>query len=362
MPGVRNVLIVGGGTVGNALAVLLRRASINVDLVEIDPGWSTLGSGITLQGNALRVLREVGVWDEVKANIVARPAHLDEFKTGGPDLPGSCGMYRPKLQEILIGAVGRSGTRVRLGITVDELVQRDGAVDVLFSDRARGRYDLVVGADGIHSKVRSMLGIKARPKSTGLAIWRVYARRPARLHHGIQHGGVHYIAGYNPVSPTHLYAYIVEDVRDRAEIRRLDPVAEMRRLTEPLGDPWPAIREDIREPSQIDYRSFEYLNVAWPWHRGRVIIVGDAAHACPPTLAQGAAMGLEDASVLAELLIARDTLDEDLFSAFQARRSPRVSRVLEASVAICDAVKDPRRAPHAMSEQAAVARLLSTPA
>jgi 2-polyprenyl-6-methoxyphenol hydroxylase-like FAD-dependent oxidoreductase len=136
----------------------------------------------------------------------------------------------------------------------------------------------------------------------------------------------------------------------------------MRRLAEPLGAPWPDTREDIREPSQIDYGYFEYLNVPWPWHRGRVIIIGDAAHACPPTLAQGAAMGLEGTSVLAELFIARDTLDEDLFSAFQARRSPRVNRVLEASVAICDAVKDPRRAPQATSEQADVARLLSGPA
>src|SRR5205814_8228055 len=119
------------------------------------------------------------------------------------------------------------------------------------------------------------------------------------------------------------------------------------------------IRDDMRHPDQIDYRSFEYLNIPFPWHRGRVIIIGDAAHACPPTLAQGAAIGLEDASVLAELLLDRNQLDEELFATFEPRRAPRVRRVLEASVAICEAVKDPQRAPAAMAEQADVARLLA---
>lgn len=66
MTSVRTVLVIGGGTAGNGLTVLLRKAGIDVDLVEAKTDWNVSGSGITLQGNALRVLREIGVWDQVR--------------------------------------------------------------------------------------------------------------------------------------------------------------------------------------------------------------------------------------------------------------------------------------------------------
>ena len=69
-----------------------------------------------------------------------------------------------------------------------------------------------------------------------------------------------------------------------------------------------------------------------PWNRGRVVIIGDAAHSCPPTIAQGAAQGLEDALVLTELLIGRDAVDQGLWDEFHARRLPRATAVVEASV------------------------------
>jgi hypothetical protein len=110
---IRRVLVVGGGTTGNSLTILLRRAGIDVDLVEIDPGWNVLGSGITLQGNALRALREIGVWEQVAANgfgfdtlgLTAPDGTVlhvqQDMRTGGPDLQATLGMQRPVLQRIL---------------------------------------------------------------------------------------------------------------------------------------------------------------------------------------------------------------------------------------------------------------------
>lgn len=342
MSAVGSVLVVGGGTVGNALAILLRRAGIAVDLVERDPAWSALGSGITLQGNALRVLDEVGVWPQVKASIVPTPPHLDRVKIGGDGYPGVCGMHRPTLQQILTAEVRAVGTRVRLGTTFASIDDRGDHVDVTFGDGDTGCYDLVVGADGIHSTVRAHLGIDVEPQPTGMAIWRVSTRRPESVTHGmIGHGGPFYVTGINPTSDTRLYAYVVEDARDRATIRALDPVVEMRRLVEPLDGAWPEIREDITSPDQVDYRLFEYLSVPWPWNRGRVMIIGDAAHACPPTLAQGAAQGLEDASVLAQLLVGRDAFDDDLLAEFRDRRVARANKVVDASVQMCTLMRQP---------------------
>ncbi len=68
-----------------------------------------------------------------------------------------------------------------------------------------------------------------------------------------------------------------------------------------------------------------------PWNRGRAVLIGDAAHSCPPTLAQGAAQALEDAAVLAELLLSADAVDGDLWHAFHARRVERARTVVDAS-------------------------------
>jgi 2-polyprenyl-6-methoxyphenol hydroxylase-like FAD-dependent oxidoreductase len=336
---IEHVLVVGGGTVGNTLTVLLRQRGIAVDLVELTDDWSALGSGITLQGNGLRVLRELGRWDEMQANMVTSDGQFGN--PFGDDIPAGAGMFRPVLQRILSAAVSDSGADVRLGTTVVSLDDDGRQVTATFTDGTRRSYDLVVGADGIGSKVRSMIGIDIEPVATGMAIWRVHAKRPASVEHrGLEHGGACYIAGYNPTSPTTLYAFLVEDARDRSELPKEIWVDEMRRLAEPYGDPWPEIREDITDPDRIDYRYFDWLLIDDPWNRGRIIVIGDAAHACPPTIAQGAAQGLEDAWVLVELLADRGVVDQQLFDDFMARRFDRVELMVDASVRLCHALLD----------------------
>ncbi|MGW5638663.1 FAD-dependent monooxygenase, partial [Streptomyces sp. NPDC003832] len=160
----RRVLVIGGGAAGNAVTILLRRAGIPVDLVEARQDWNaTAGSGITLQGNALRVLRELGVWEQVEASgygfgsvgITAPDGTVlhaqDDLRTGGDDLPATVGMQRPRLQQILIEAVRASGATVRLGTTADILDQDDDGVSVRLSDGSEHRYDLVIAADGLGS-------------------------------------------------------------------------------------------------------------------------------------------------------------------------------------------------------------------
>ncbi len=105
----------------------------------------------------------------------------------------------------------------------------------------------------------------------------------------------------------------------------------MRRLAAGYGGHWAEIAASITDPKQVNYTWFDRHLVEGPWHRGRVVLVGDAAHACPPTLAQGAAMSLEDAAVLAELLITREKFDEQLLLDYHARRLPRVRLVVESS-------------------------------
>ncbi|MGW7786448.1 FAD-dependent oxidoreductase [Streptomyces tricolor] len=354
----RTVLVIGGGAAGNAVTVLLRRAGVTVDLIEAKDDWNaTAGSGITLQGNALRVLRELGVWDRVRGSgfgfgsvgITAPDGtvlHIArDLRTGGDDLPATVGMRRPQLQRILMDAVRAGGASVRLGTTAEIVDQDADGVSVRFSDGSEGRYDLVVAADGLSSATRAAIGITDKPEPTGMAIWRVAAPRPAGVDRtDLAYGGPAYIAGYCPTSDTTLYAYVVEAHRDRASIPPETYAEEMRRLASAYGGHWPEITAHITDPAQVNYTWFDQLLVEGSWHRGRVVLVGDAAHCCPPTLAQGAAMSLEDALVLAQLLTASDTWDDALFQAYYERRVARVRPVVEASVQIgrwqLDGVRD----------------------
>ena len=358
MSNTSRVLVVGGGAAGNAVTILLRRAGVEVDLVEAKPDWNAaVGSGITLQGNALRVLRELGVWEQVEASGfafesfgVTTPdgtllfAH-DDIRTGGDDLPATVGMQRPRLQEILIDAVRASGADVHLGITAEILKQDAEGVSVRFSDGTESRYGLVIAADGLNSATRAAIGITEKPEPTGMAIWRAPAPRPEGLvRTDLAYGGPAFIAGYCPTSEDTLYAYVVEANRDRASIPPETYADEMRRLAQAYGGHWTEIVEHITDPAKVNYTWFDRLLVEGSWHRGRVVLIGDAAHCCPPTLAQGAALSLEDASVLAELLTGGRDWDDALLLEFYERRIRRVRPVVEASVQVgqwqLDGVRD----------------------
>jgi 2-polyprenyl-6-methoxyphenol hydroxylase-like FAD-dependent oxidoreductase len=354
----RTVLVVGGGAAGNAVTILLRRSGIAVDLIEAKDDWNaTAGSGITLQGNALRVLRELGVWEQVGASgfafgsvgITATDGtvlHVQrDLRTGGDDLPATVGMQRPQLQRILIDAVRASGARVRLGTRATAFEQDADGVSVRFDDGTEARYDLVIAADGLGSTTRAAIGITDRPEPTGMAIWRVAAPRPAGVTRtDLAYGGPAYIAGYCPTGDTTLYAYVAEANRDRAAIPPESYADEMRRLARAYGGFWPEITAHITDPAQVNYTWFDRLLVEGSWHRGRVVLIGDAAHCCPPTLAQGAALSLEDAWVLAQLLTGADSWDDALFQAYHERRIARVRPIVEASVQIgqwqLDGVRD----------------------
>ncbi|SPT58151.1 FAD-dependent oxidoreductase [Actinomadura madurae] len=348
------VLIVGGGTAGSALAIPLARGGVSVDVAEIAAGPVGSGSGITLQGNALRVLRDLGVWERVEAagygfdmlglrapdgSLIAE---IPGARTGGPDLPATVGMNRPELAAILAEAVRDAGARVRYGLTVSALEEGGAGITAHLSDGSSGAYDLVVGADGIRSAVRRLIGIHVEPEPAGMGIWRIHTSRPKSVERtDLIYGGPCFIAGYCPTGPGTMYAYLVEKARPRESSKEADKASHMRALAAGYGGVWDEIRTGITDPDRINYTWFESLLVPRPWNRGRVVLIGDAAHACPPTLAQGAAQCLEDASVLAELLLGGAPAGQALFDAFMDRRFERARAVVDASVQLARWQLDP---------------------
>jgi len=342
----RRVLVIGAGTSGTAVTILLRRAGIAVDLIETArDGNTTAGSGIALHGNALRVLRELGVWEQVRREGysfdevgITTPdgavLHVQQdIRTGGDDLPATVGIQRPRLQRILLTAVRASRAALHLGVSAEVLEQGERHAIVWFSDEQHASYDLVIAADGQNSSTRAAIGVDDEPERTGMAIWRAATPRPREVTRtDLAYGGCCIIAGYCPTSESTLYAYLVEGRRDGASLDPASFAAQMRELAAGYGGAWPQIAKSITDQAAVTHTWLDRLLVEGSWHRGRVVLVGDAAHVCPPMLAQGAAMSLEDAAVLAELLAGRDTWDEQLLSDYYARRIARVRPVVEASV------------------------------
>lgn len=346
MSSVNSVLVVGGGVAGCATAILLAQAGVEVHLIDIRADLTIHGSGISLQGNALRVLRDIGVWEQVEATGYpfdslglrapdATGSLLVEFpdtRTGGSDLPASLGIPRAALARILLDRADDVGVKIGLATTHRSLRQDSDGVDVALTDGSAGRYDVVVAADGIRSATRTAIGIELETTPTGMGIWRAFTRRPSSVTRtDLYYGGPCYIAGYCPTGEDSLYAYLVEDARDVSALTPSQRLEVMRGLAGAYHGPWDDIREVLVDSATVHYSVFETHVLHGDWHRGRVVFAGDAVHSCPPTLAQGAAQALEDAAVLAELLISADRVDDAVLTAYRDRRFGRAKAVVDAS-------------------------------
>jgi 2-polyprenyl-6-methoxyphenol hydroxylase-like FAD-dependent oxidoreductase len=341
----RRILIIGGGFSGMAAAIELRKQGAEVDLVEIDPGWRSYGAGISLGGATLRAFRTLGILDAFLEQGSAndgvhlcaphgpKMVELPTPRLAGPDVPGGGAIMRPVLARILADATRASGTNVRLGCTFTAIEPDADGVDVSFTDGQRRRYDLVVGADGLYSKVReTMFPGAPKPHYSGQAVWRAVLPRPAEIQTATMWMGPKVKPGVNPVSKTEMYLFVTEP---RPINEHVDPATFATRLRELLEDfPAPvlkAIREQIGRDSQIVYRPLEGLLMPRPWSTGRVVLIGDTVHATTPHLASGACIGIEDALVLAEELVGRSDDVAGALSAFENRRWERCRMVVENS-------------------------------
>jgi 2-polyprenyl-6-methoxyphenol hydroxylase-like FAD-dependent oxidoreductase len=342
---IAKVLIVGGGIAGMSCAIQMRKAGLLVDLIEIDPNWRVYGAGITITGPTLRALRTLSVLDEVVtrgatwrgAKVHDQAGKLLEevtFPALSDDLPATGGIMRPLLHKILSTRTLELGTNVRLGVSVEHLVDGPGRIEVTTSDGGRASYDLVVGADGIFSSVREhVFPGSAKPVCTGQVIYRLVAERPAGFDRSHFFMGANSKVGFNPVSATHMYMFLLHPAAANPWIEPQDQPQRLYEAMAEYGGFVPQIRETVRTTNihSINYRPLEVLLQPAPWYRGRVVLIGDAVHATTPHLASGAGMAVEDAIVLAEEIQSQPALERALQN-FMARRFERCRLVVENSV------------------------------
>ncbi|HEY7206727.1 MAG TPA: FAD-dependent oxidoreductase [Gaiellaceae bacterium] len=345
MPAVERVLVVGGGIGGLSASIALRRRGIGVDIVELNPKWDVYGVGIIQPGNAIRALDQLGLGEKaIEQGFAIQGSRFCDGEGNvlgavpappllGDRYPGMNGITRPRLHRIFQDAVKESGAEIRLGVTVETLDQDDDGVRAGFTDGTTGRYDLVVGADGINSLVRRLaLPDAPEPEYTGQVVWRHNFPKPESLATLDTYVGLRGKAGLVPLAPDLMYMFVIERwPADDLDVPDERLPATMRERLEGYGGRIGELRDTlITDESEIVYRPVYSLLVPSPWYRGRVIVVGDAAHATSPHVGQGAAMAIEDAVVLAEEVSGSDDLTGSL-ERFMERRFERCKRIWEIS-------------------------------
>jgi 2-polyprenyl-6-methoxyphenol hydroxylase-like FAD-dependent oxidoreductase len=345
MAALKRVAVIGGGFSGMAAAIEFARRGIAVDLVEIDPEWRSYGAGISLNGAIFRVFKSLGIMESfLKEGFagdggkihLAHGVQIAEIPTprvAGPDLPGAGAIMRPVLARILGERVRALGVNVRLGESFARIEENDDAVEVLLTNGDVIGADLVVGADGLFSKVRQSLFPDApQPKYAGQSVWRAVLPRDPDVDCVTMFVGPKVKLGFNPVSDTEMYLFLTEDQPAKQRFSEAELPGRLLELMAPFQFPlMERIRPQITAAASIVHRPLEALLLPRPWSRGRVALIGDAAHATTPHLAAGACIGMEDAIVLAEEITQSPDLAAGL-AGFEERRWDRCRMVVENSL------------------------------
>jgi len=341
------VVIAGGGIGGLSAAIALCKVGFEVEVVERASALQEVGAGLQLSPNATKGLAALGVLEAVAA-ISSMPETLEmrigrtgqkvfsipiareaRNRYGAPYLHA----HRADLIDILSRAAVQAGAQIRLGARVSAYVRDDAGLRVGLDTGAILPCDLLVGADGVRSAVRrQMLGEEA-PRFTGAVAWRMTA--PADVAPDLPQSAIVW-AGPGKHAVTYRirrgtlinFVGVVEtrDWRSESWDQAGDPVE----LAKIFGDWASPIPDIIASASHCFVWALFDRDPLPSWSEDRVTLLGDACHPMPPFQAQGAAMAIEDAAVLAKCLNAEGVSQASL-QRYEKLRKPRTSKVLASA-------------------------------
>lgn len=329
-----SVLIVGGGIAGRAVARALALRDVACTLVEQRSTSQRLGSGLNLPGNAGRALAELGIAEQLVRHGL--PVRRREYRNARGRLlfaVDEAAFWRDVGTPVCVRhghllqclAPPPPATLV-LGTRVDAVRPAPAGVEVIFANGETQLHDVVVGADGVHSATRAAVGPSSvRPSSMTRSSWRMIAANPGVGCWTVWSGPVATFL-LVPVAEGLVYGYAASTRGEAAG----DGPQWLRRAFAGFPGPVTAVVEDVLAGGgELHHAPVEEVRLP-SWHRGGLVLVGDAAHATGPVWAQGAALALEDAVVLARLLAA-DHGRETLGTAFERERRSRVEHVQSAT-------------------------------
>lgn len=341
VPSSKSIAIIGGGIGGIAAAVALHRIGVDVSVYERVDQLREVGAGMMLWPNATRVLRELGLLEQVlersgrNTHFLVRTSSgkiLMSIALGRFDVPAVC-MRRTDLLSILLTALPKEC--LRLGYEFERLEQDSEKVRVYFKGGRVEEHDAVIGADGIRSRVRSELFGVSEAIYRGYTVWRGLARYDGGavppgfnseswgkgMRFGILSTGHRRFTWYATanVRPDH-----VDAVHERKQ--------ELQRLFGGWHEPIAAFLE-VTPENEILKNGARDCAPLRQWGKGLITLLGDAAHPCTPNLGQGGCLALEDATVLAKS-VEQDVCLARAFRRYESRRLHRTKHIQQRSLLI----------------------------
>ncbi|MER6571262.1 FAD-dependent oxidoreductase [Streptomyces sp. NPDC001093] len=352
------VLVIGGGIAGTAAGLGLHKAGHDVTVYEAHPDTAEdIGAFLTLASNGMRALAQLDATDAVTAvgfpltslrlldgdGTELTQAPLGEI--GDPALQYRC-LRRGELNAALQGEAARRGIPLRHGARLTDVTEAPDGVTAHFADGTTADADLLIGADGLNSTVREILTPGVRPGYSGQRVYYGYTGSAPRV---AETGRISFVRGSKAT-----FGYAVSPTRETYWFARVntEPLPADRSVHEVAwhAELLPLLREDSAPMGAVVGASVgsvlatnaTELPLGAVWHTGRVLLIGDAAHAASPATGQGASMALEDAVVLAKALRDRPGLPA-AFAAYEAHRRPRAERNITVSGTISRGSRDPAR-------------------
>lgn len=334
------ILVVGGGIAGLTLTGLLQQRGFKPTLVEQIPEYGTVGYVIVLWPSGSRILKGLGVYrslldvglqfttynvSDERGQMLHSYSVQNVTEKYGPMLS----TYRPDLINVIKEAVDPDS--IRMSTTVDKIDQTNDEVYVTFSDGTEETYDLVVGCDGVRSKTRDLVFGDVPLSYSGMTGWSFWVKpNIAKTLQIAEYWGTGKFFG---IWPTKGRLSVFTSIRDN--VQEPDPVeSRIDRIQENFrnfGGLVPEILESLDDPNEIFHGHYNDLRMK-KWHKGRVVLVGDAAHAILPTAGGGVSMAMESAAVLVDELCRADSkYIEQAFESYITRRRSRVDKIQNQS-------------------------------
>lgn len=330
------IVIVGAGIAGLTLAAGLQRYGISPTVVEINEATLSRGLALMLTSNVALALRRIGLDRTVIERGIVLEQIVQSDSSGTPtaqyDLRPSNARYAPNLgitRDALISCLsGGDRIPIRYATTIASIEESADAVDVVFSDGDRAQFDLVVGADGVHSTVRNQIHPTVEPVYRSFCGWRtVMVCADGDAVFRIRSGSGSLLGSFQ-VAPNLIYAFLLAHHAELPILSRDGNLKRLKELALEFDGPVSLLIQQQDDPLRVVFAPVREVETP-SYRRGRILLMGDAAHAFPPQLAQGAAMAIEDAVALSELLGEFGDVERALRS-YELRRRPRVEAIRAA--------------------------------
>ena len=335
--------IIGAGIGGLTTALALEKIGADYEVFEKAPKIDEVGAGIWLAPNALSVLQYLDVLDEVKVKgntinqITLAQADLAPISDNDQDFIEeefgftTIAIHRAALQQLLFDKIPKE--RIHLGKGFQSYEEcPNGNIKVKFEDDTIIETNYLLGADGIHSKVRKQLFPESKIRYSGQTCWRGVANFEMTSefqHRGMELWGNQIRFGISKIAENKVYWFAValdrpdqKDNRDQLQqkliemFKEFDPMVTQLILSTPIEK---IVRNDIIDLALLNH-----------WHHDNICLIGDAAHATTPNIGQGGAQAIEDAYYLSKM-IANDQGNKHNFKIFEGKRKKKVTTIVNQS-------------------------------